>query len=175
MATMAPVQRATIRHDNSAIFGDVVRMNDIHYKDICYITDTPESTVFKWLNGTLKPTNFALLTLYDALFLARLIIPKRLEKFVRAHKSRAKYWASLNRSEREKANVIIDGKTPKKYRFNGVLMTLSEIESQPMCVVSNKTLRSRIKTNAVAEGSEVAGLAAIYPQQGKKIAKQKHY
>lgn len=84
--------------DFNAILIEAVKLNNLSYADVMYICEKSESTVFKWLNGSLVPDKGSMLQIFKALFKAQLKIPLELNRLESSLYWRAAYWAKQNRS-----------------------------------------------------------------------------
>lgn len=163
------IRKSKQHYDRSAIFLEAVNRNNLNFDDIAYLCEEDESLVKQWFNLEQKPTQFALMQLHSALYIAKMVIPRLLTKFVESQQSRAKYWGKKFQTNNDKAIIDRDNKQIERYEFHGELLRLSEIEQDKRCVVTKNTLRSRIKVAGLKAGDDVSQIAAIYRQQGIKI------
>lgn len=157
-------------HNRQLIFADILANNSLSVDDVSYICDVEHEIVNGWFYQHKEPSQFALMQLKSALYVAHMVIPKTLIKFVHSQESRAKYWGNKFKTNAEKPDVHRDNKQIETYVFFGQQLKLSEIVEHSKCVVSVNTLRCRIKVSGVKVGEDVSKLAIIYTQQGKKIA-----
>lgn len=163
------IKKTRANHNLSLILTETVKINNLTSNDVIYLADESSDIVNLWLTGKEKPSKFALMQLFHALYKAKLTIPRSLNKFVESQQSRAKYWGEKFKSDNAKARIEREYRPLSMYVFHGNLLTLSEIGRDCRCIVSAKTLRSRIKIKGIPIGGDVSEIAAIQPQPGKKL------
>ena len=156
-------------HNRQLIFADILASNSLSVDDVSYICDVDHEIVNSWFYQNKEPSQFALMQLKSALYVAHMTIPKTLIKFVYSQESRTKYWGNKFKTTAEKPNIHRDNKQIETYKFYDQQLKLSEIVKHSKCVVSVNTLRCRIKVSGVKVGEDISKLASIYAQQGKKI------
>lgn len=78
---------------------EIMTINGMDYKDVSYITGAPYSTVFKWMNGRLKPSDSAIILIHSAIKSARLILTKEFDNDRQRIVHRAYYWGRKNRDQ----------------------------------------------------------------------------
>ena len=115
--------------DIKTIIKTALDENGLSYKDLCEITGRSESTVFKWLNGTLTPDGLAIVQLAGALKGSRKKIPRELIRAQMATLATSSAWARRNKTEYDHYQITgerIRQKTNWFY-FNGNRMTRQQI------------------------------------------------
>jgi hypothetical protein len=165
------LRKSQAEHNKSVILQDILKANDISIDDVAYISCVDKSVVEKWFDGLEQPSDFALMQLKSALYVAHMTIPKSLIKFTHSQESRAKYWGNKFKTDADKPNVHRDNKQIEKYGFHGKQMILSEIQKDKRCVISVNTLRCRIRVQGLKCGEDISKIAGIHTQQGREITK----
>ncbi len=124
---MSPKKSVKKHRDNQSAFLLSVDLNSLHYKDLCAILEKTENTVFKLLNGNLKPCDLSMLKLFYALYGAKLIIPRELSR-IRSSISRSQVmWARKNKSDRDAPKFFGEKIEPNKFKYRGDLLNITEL------------------------------------------------
>ena len=130
------------------ILKESMDLNQLSYKDIVFICERSEHTVFKWINGTLVPDKMAIAQLFLALNTARKKIPYSLARAKDAAFQRSKKWALINKTESAKSEFIgekiWDKKDDALFKYNGDLLSISQIAK--LTGLKHNTVYTRTRT-----------------------------